>query len=259
MARKKKEENESEVLDDEGNPTEEAKPAKKIEKLEDLPGIGAKTVEKLIEAGINDVMSVAVANPGNLADIAEITKQTAMKAIAAARNALDMGFKTGEEVFKIRQNTGRITTGSAELNKLLGGGVETGALTEGFGEFGSGKSQLGFQLAVNAQLPVEQGGLNGHVVFIDTEGTFRPERIRQIAEAKGLNPDDVLKNIHVARAYSSDHQMLLAEKVSELIQKDGLPIKLIIIDSLTSLFRSEYSGRGTLADRQQKLNKHLHL
>src|SRR3989344_6729275 len=259
MARKKKEENESEVLDDEGNPTEEAKPAKKIEKLEDLPGIGAKTVEKLIEAGINDVMSVAVANPGNLADIAEITKQTAMKAIAAARNALDMGFKTGEEVFKIRQNTGRITTGSAELNKLLGGGVETGALTEGFGEFGSGKSQLGFQLAVNAQLPVEQGGLNGHVVFIDTEGTFRPERIRQIAEAKGLNPDELLKNIHVARAYSSDHQMLLAEKVSELIQKDGLPIKLIIIDSLTSLFRSEYSGRGTLADRQQKLNKHLHL
>ena len=260
MVKKKKEtEEDAEILDDEGNPIEEAKPGKKIEKLEDLPGIGAKTVEKLVEAGINDVMSVAVANPGNLADIAEITKQTAMKAIAAARNALDMGFKTGSEVFKIRQNTGRITTGSTELNRLLGGGVETCALTEGFGEFGSGKSQLGFQLAVNVQAPVEQGGLNGQVVFIDTEGTFRPERIIQLAEAKGLNPDEILKNIHVARAYSSDHQMLLAEKVSDLIQKDGLPIKLIIIDSLTSLFRSEYAGRGTLADRQQKLNKHLHL
>ena len=156
---KKKKEDENKNLDEEGNEIK-VDPNKKIEKLEDLPGIGAKTVEKLIEAGFNDVMSIAVANPATIADIAEVTKQTAMKAIAAARNALDMGFKTGEEVFKIRQNTGRITTGSAEFNRLLGGGVETCAITEGFGEFGSGKSQLGFQLAVNVQLPVEQGGLN---------------------------------------------------------------------------------------------------
>ena len=132
MAKKKKDEEEE--IEDDVELTD--KPAvKKIEKLEDLPGIGAKTVEKLVEAGINDVMSVAVANPATLAEIAEITKQTAMKAIAAARNALDMGFKTGDEVFKIRQNTGIITTGSTELNRLLGGGVETCALTEGFGEF----------------------------------------------------------------------------------------------------------------------------
>lgn len=253
MAKKKKEDEELE----EGVQIIE-KPVKKIEKLEDLPGIGSKTVEKLVEAGFSDLMSVAVASPATLADVAEITKQTAMKAIASARNTLDMGFKTGEEVLKIRESTGRVTTGSAELNKLLGGGVETRAITEAFGEFGSSKTQIGFQLAVNVQLPIEQGGLNGQIVFIDTEGTFRPERIRQIAEAKGLNVEQVLKNIHVARAYSSDHQMLLAEKVSDLIQKDGFPIKLIIVDSLTALFRSEYTGRGTLADRQQKINKHLH-
>lgn len=123
----------------------------------------------------------------------------------------------------------------------------------------SGKSQLGFQLAVNAQLPKEQGGIGGNVIFIDTEGTFRPERVVQLAKAAGLDPVVVLQNIKVARAYSSDHQMLLAEKIDELIRTEKLNIKLIIVDSLTSLFRAEYSGRGTLADRQQRLNKHMHL
>jgi DNA repair protein RadA len=170
-----------------------------------------------------------------------------------------MGFKTGEEALKSREEVQRITTGSKELDKLIGGGIETQSIFEAFGEFGSGKSQIGFQLAVNAQLPVEKGGLGGKIVFIDTEGTFRPERIRQIAEARGLTSEQVLKNILVARAYTSDHQMLLAEKIGDLIKKQGEPVKLIIVDSLTALFRSEYSGRGTLADRQQKINRHMHL
>ncbi len=118
-------------------------------------------------------------------------------------------------------------------------------------------TQLGLSLAVNAQLPLEKGGANGKVVFIDTEGTFRPSRIKQIAEGLGANPEKVLKNIFVARAFNSDHQILLIEKVSEMI-KNGEPIKLVIIDSLTAHFRAEFSGRGQLADRQQRLNKYLH-
>jgi len=113
------------------------------------------------------------------------------------------------------------------------------------------------QLAVNVQLPEERGGIGGQAVFIDTENTFRPERVKQMAEALELDPDEVLKKIMVARAYTSDHQMLLVEKIGELIKKDKIPIKLVIVDSLMSLFRSEYTGRGTLAVRQQKLNRHL--
>jgi len=118
-------------------------------------------------------------------------------------------------------------------------------------------SQLGFALAVNTQLPVEQGGVNGKAVFIDTEGTFSPQRIKQIAEGLGASADKVLKNIMVARAFNADHQILLLDKVAELI-KDGEPIKLLIVDSLTAHFRAEFTGRGQLADRQQKLNKYLH-
>jgi len=226
--------------------------------IEDLPGIGTKTAEKLRDAGFEDLMSIAVASPATLVEIADLTKQTATKAIRAARDVLDMGFKTGEDFLKQRAAVGKIKTGSEELDNLIGGGVETQAIFEAFGEFGSGKSQIGFQLAVNAQLPPEQGGLGGKVVFIDTEGTFRPERIKQLAEAAGLDPEIALKNIIVARAYTSDHQMLLAEKISDLIKKENEPIKLVIVDSLMALFRSEYTGRGTLADRQQKINRHMH-
>lgn len=232
------------------------KPAKKEASIEDLPGIGAKTSEKLREAGFEDLISIAVATPATLAEIAEITKQTAMKAIKAARSMLDMGFKTGEDFLRQREAICKITTGSKELDALIGGGVETQAIFETFGEYGSGKSQLGFQLAVNVQLPEEKGGFNGKVIFIDTEGTFRPERIKQLAEAVGLDPEKTLKNIFVARAYTSDHQMLLVEKIFDIVKKER--IKLVIVDSLMALFRAEYIGRGTLADRQQKINRHMH-
>jgi len=140
---------------------------------------------------------------------------------------------------------------------LGGRGIESKAMTEAYGAFGSGKTQLGLTLAVNVQLPKDKGGANGKSVYIDTEGTFRPDRIRQIAEAIGANPEKVLKNIIVARAFNSDHQILLLDKITELI-KNGENIKLVIIDSLTAHFRAEFSGRGQLADRQQKLNKYLH-
>jgi DNA repair protein RadA len=226
--------------------------------LKDLPGIGPVTIDKLKEAGFEDVMSIAVAAAGVLSDVAGITESTANKAIAAARDLLDLGFSTAEEVCNKRKTVTKLSIGSEEFDKLLGGGVESQGITEFFGEFGSGKSQIAMQLAVNVQLPLDQGGLNGCCVFIDTENTFRPERIKQMAEAKGLDVDTVMRNIMVARAYTSDHQMLLAEKITDLIKKKQKNIKLIIVDSMTGLFRSEYAGRGTLAVRQQKLNRHIH-
>ena len=132
-------------------------------------------------------------------------------------------------------------------------------ITECYGAYGSSKTQLAHVLAVNIQLPHNKGGADGVAVYIDTEGTFRPERIIEIAKGSGLDPNKVLKNIKVARAFNSDHQMLLAERVEDLIKKQGLNVKAVIVDSLTAHFRAEFIGRGTLADRQQKLNKHMHV
>lgn len=236
---------------------------KKIEKeegkeytVEDLPGVGPKGAQKLREKGYEDLMAIAAASAGDIVTACEVGEATAQKIIAAARELLDMGFKSAADILERRKNIGKITTGSKELNALLGGGVETQAITEAAGAFGSGKSQLGFQLAVNIQLPKEKGGLNGRCLFIDTEATFRPERIMQIAEAAKLDPKKVLTNIFVARAFNSDHQIVLLEKAKDIIKEKD--IKLIIIDSMTSLFRSDYSGRGELAPRQQKLNRHIH-
>ncbi|MBR9679331.1 MAG: DNA repair and recombination protein RadA [Nanoarchaeota archaeon] len=227
--------------------------------IEDLPGVGPKTAEKLVDAGFNDLMSIAVTPVGDLMAAADLTDSAGRKIINAARKLLEMNFMSAEEMKEKRKSVGFITTSSENFDNLLGGkGVETQALTECYGKFASGKSQVGFQLAVNAQLPIKKGGLDADVVFIDTEGTFRPERIEQIAEAAGIDPEKALKRIHIARAFSSDHQMLLAEKVPELIEQEGKNVKLVIVDSLMGLFRSEFIGRGTLATRQQKLNKHLH-
>jgi len=224
--------------------------------IEDLPGIGPKGAQKLREAGYEDLMSIAAASAGEIVTACEIGQATAEKIIEAARDKLDMGFKSAADVMEKRKEIGRVTTGSDSLNALLGGGVETQAITEGFGAFGSGKSQLGFQLSVNVQMPVEKGGLNGTCIFIDTESTFRPERIVQLAQAQGLDPEKVLRNIFVAKAYNSDHQVVLVEKARDIIKERN--VKLIVIDSMMSHFRSDYSGRGELAPRQQKLNRHLH-
>ena len=227
-------------------------------KLTDVPGIGPGTVAKLEAEGIYDLMGLAVMSPPALSELAGVGEAVARKAIQAARSMMKLGFMDGAEFAKKRESVGYITTGSKNFDTLLGGrGVEIGSMTEAYGAFGSGKSQLGFSLAVNAQLPVERGGANGKAVFIDTEGTFSPSRIRQIAEGLGANPEKVLKNILVARAFNADHQILLLDKIGEMI-KEGEPIKLLIVDSLTAHFRAEFAGRGQLADRQQKLNKYLH-
>ena len=225
--------------------------------IEELPGVGPATAEKLREAGFSDLMTLAVASPQMVADAAEIGSNVAQKIIIAAREAADVGgFETGDIILERRKSVAKLTTCSKALDELLGGGLETQAITECYGEFGSGKSQLAHQLAVNVTRSEDDGGLGGDTVWIDTEQTFRPERIRQMAEAFDLDVDEVLKRIHIARAFNSHHQMLLVEKAHEL-SKD-FPVRLIVIDSLTAHFRAEFIGRGVLAERQQLLNKHIH-
>ncbi|MEM0319267.1 MAG: DNA repair and recombination protein RadA [Fervidicoccaceae archaeon] len=396
---------------------------RKIKSLTDLPGVGPATAAKLVEAGYASLEAIAVATPQEISAAVGIPLVTAQKAIKAAREALDIKFKTALELKKERQTVGKITTGSRALDDLLGGGVETRTVTEFFGEFGTGKcftpdteiaiyinkkfipaisvseiydmalsegkekkidggtsvelnraevpsiffrelvkmpvpfiyrqrvgkivriklsdgtelgttlnhpflllgrnglewrrsseirpgdrtiairrmdsrkastetlevknskiekyngyvydvvvprlhyfisstglilhnTQISHQLSVNVQLPQERGGLNGKAVYIDSEGTFRWERIEAMARNLGLNPDEVMENILYVRAVNSDHQMAVVEEVSEIIPERG--VKLVVVDSVTGHFRAEYPGRENLASRQQKLNRHLH-
>ncbi len=227
--------------------------SKKEQVVGDLPGVGAATAEKLAAAGFDTPLAIAVATPGELVEASGITETVARKMIQAARDNFEMGFQSGEDILKKREKVIRISSGSKNFDTMLAGGFETGAIVECFGQYGSSKTQIAHALAVNCQVPDP----TAVAVYIDTENTFRPERIRQFALGKKLDPSKVLRNIKVARAFNSDHQMLLTEKVEELI-KQGLNVRVVIVDSLTAHFRAEFVGRGTLAERQQKLNKHMH-
>ena len=258
--------------------------------LEDLPGVGPATAEKLNDNGFDDYQGIAVASPGELSNTADIGESTAADIINAAREAADIGgFESGAAVLERREQIGKLTWGVEEVDELLGGGVETQSITEVYGEFGSGKSQVTHQLSVNVQLPHEHGGLGGSAIFVDSEDTFRPERIddmvrglddetieatmvtHDVADEETADAGDeemvtelveaILDKIHVAKAFNSNHQILLAEKAQEIAsdsQDEEFPVRLLCVDSLTAHFRAEYVGRGELAERQQKLNKHLH-
>ena len=224
--------------------------------IEDLPGVGPATAEKLREAGFEELLAIAVMSPMELAEQAELGEAVSSKIIQAAKKLANIGgFISGNALLERRKTVQKLTSGTASIDELLGGGFETQSICEVFGEFGSGKTQIGHQLAVNTILPLSQGGLNGEVFYIDTEDTFRPERIAQMAEAVGMSPQDALDRIHVARAYNSAHQMLLVDEIKRMSK--SIDVKLVIVDSLTSHFRAEYVGRGMLASRQQKLNRHL--
>lgn len=229
---------------------------KSVKELEDLPGIGPTTAEKLRANGFDNIEKVAASSPYQIAEVTGISAENAKKAVDAAREATNIEVQTGTAVLEKREALGRITTGSKGLDELLGGGVETNGITEMYGRFASGKTQLGFQLAVNVQMPANKGGLDGAVLFLDTEGTFRPERIKADAEGSGLDPKKILDNIFVSRATTSEQQILTIERADKLVREKN--IKLIIVDSLMALFRSEFIGRGALNERQQKLNAHIH-
>jgi len=261
------------------------------EDLEDLPGVGPATAEKLKDNGFDNYQGIAVASPGELSNTADIGESSAADIINAARDAADIGgFESGSAVLERREKIGKLTWGVEEVDELLGGGVETQSITEVYGEFGAGKSQVTHQLAVNVQLPAEHGGLEGSAIFIDSEDTFRPERIDDMMrglpdeaieasmvthgvvedeEEADAGDEDLLEEtleafldkIHVAKAFNSNHQILLAEKAQDIASEsqDGeFPVRILCVDSLTAHFRAEYVGRGELANRQQKLNKHLH-
>ncbi len=228
---------------------------KRYECLEDLE-IGETIAKKLRDLGLYTVENLAMATVKEL-EQAGLNKKSSEKLIRKARLSMPFQFIRGDELVKMRENVLRLTTGSIMLDKLLGGGIESQSITEFYGEYGSGKSQICHQLCVNVQLPIEQGGLGGAALYIDTENTFRTERIFQMANNLSLDPVQTIKNIVFAEAYTSDHQIFLLENADKIIKENG--IRLIIVDSLTSHFRSEYLGREMLQERQQKLNKHMHM
>ncbi|MCS7146191.1 MAG: DNA repair and recombination protein RadA [Nitrososphaerota archaeon] len=228
---------------------------RKFSELSELPGVGPATVERLKEIGYSTIEALATATVAEL-EAAGIGDKRAMELIELARKSIEVSWVTAKELAVLKSSVKHLTTGSRALDSLLGGGIETQAITEFFGEFGSGKSQLCHQLAVNVQLPLERGGLDGSALYIDTENTFRIERIEQMARHLGLDFDQVAEKIIYAEAYNSDHQILLLEKADRIVKEHN--VKLIVIDSLTAHFRSEYIGREMLAERQQKLNKHMH-
>jgi DNA repair protein RadA len=222
----------------------------------DLPGVGPAISKRLSEAGYKTVEAIAVASPSELAAAGSIGETTATKIIKAAREMLEIGFETADLLLERRKTAGRISTGSKMLDELFGGGIETQCITEMYGSFRSGKTQMAHQLALNVQRSSEEGGLEGTAIYVDSEGTFRPERLVDMAEAYEMDHKVVLKNVIWARAYNSDHQILLCDQAMEMAADNNA--KLLVVDSVTSHFRAEYTGRGTLAARQQKLNKHLH-
>ncbi|MEF8880498.1 MAG: DNA repair and recombination protein RadA [Candidatus Nanohaloarchaea archaeon] len=223
--------------------------------LEDIKGVGGKTAEKLRDAGYDDLMSIATMSSGELGEVADLGDKKSQSIITEARKHLDLGFESGKDKYEQRKQMKRIKTNSDNVDEILGGGVETQAITEFYGEYGSAKTQISHQLAVNVQRDEENGGLGRGAVYIDTEDTFTPTRVEQMADANGMDVDETLENIHVARAFNSDHQMLLADEAQDICAEND--IGLIVVDSLTAQFRSDYVGRGELAPRQQKLNKHM--
>lgn len=227
----------------------------KYQTLEDLPGIGPATINKLKEIGFKTVESLGTATVTELVS-AGIGEAVASKAIENARKSMAITFVRGDELIEIRKSIRKLTTGCSSLDNLLEGGIETQSLTEFYGEFGTGKSQLCHQLCVTVQLPEAQGGLEGTILYIDTEATFRPERVMQIAPRFGIKPENSLKGVVYAEAYTSNHQTVLLENADKIIKENN--VRLIIVDSVMSHFRSEYLGREMLAPRQQQLNKHLH-
>ncbi len=232
-------------------------------RLDSLEGVGPVTTRKLSDAGVHNVMDLIVRGPVEIADITGMEKDTAEKIVNKARQHLVEGgliakdFVSASEIYKHRQSIGKITTGTNCLDTLFDGGVETQALTEVYGEFGCGKTQFAHTMSVMVQKSKEEGGLEGSVLYIDTENTFRPERIVSIAKAHDMDPEKVLDNIIVARAYNSAHQVLILEEAGPIIEENN--VKLIVADSAVGLFRAEYLGRGTLSVRQQKLNHFVHL
>ncbi|OQU79150.1 DNA repair protein RAD51 homolog B isoform X1 [Sorghum bicolor] len=248
-------------------PTEEEAPEHGPFPIEQLQasGIAALDVKKLKDAGLCTVESVAYSPRKDLLQIKGISEAKVDKIIEAASKLVPLGFTSASQLHAQRLEIIQLTTGSRELDQILDGGIETGSITEIYGEFRSGKTQLCHTLCVTCQLPLDQGGGEGKALYIDAEGTFRPERLLQIADRFGLNGADVLENVAYARAYNTDHQSrLLLEAASMMVETSVFEVELyvcrfalMVVDSATALYRTDFSGRGELSARQMHLAKFL--
>ncbi|KAF3121049.1 recombinase rad51 [Orbilia oligospora] len=218
-------------------------------------GIHARDIKAIVEAGYNTVEAVAYTSKRQLLTIKGISEAKADKIIAEAAKLVPMGFTTATDIHEQRSKLISITTGSKQLDTLLAGGIETGSITEIFGEFRTGKSQLCHTLAVTCQLPLDMGGGEGKCLYIDTEGTFRPVRLLAVAQRYGLNGEEVLDNVAYARAYNSDHQLQLLNMAAQMMTETRF--SLLIVDSATSLYRTDFSGRGDLSARQMHLARFM--
>ncbi len=226
----------------------------KISDLSQIKGINSRHIKLLEENGISTAEMLAMSSQNSVADINGLGDKTAKKLIWSARDALGMtDFTSASEM---DDNVEYFTTGSSELNRILGGGFQTGKLTEVYGPFKSGKTNLSHTLAVTVQLPKGRGGLEGATAYIDTENTFSKKKIERISKRFSLNPKDVLGKIHHARIYSSDHQDQMILQAEKLCKTRN--VRMIIVDSLMALLRAEYVGIGMLARRQSVLNSMIH-
>jgi len=222
-------------------------------------GINVADIKKLKAAGICTVKGIQMVTKKKLCNIKGLSeaKVDKMKEAVIKVCGASSGFRTALQQSQCRKNIFRISTGSMELNKLLGGGLESMAITEVFGEFRTGKTQLSHTLCVTTQLPGEGGFTGGKIIYIDTENTFRPDRLRPVADRYNLDQEAVLDNVLYARAYTSEQQMELLDFVCAKFHEEPGVFKLLIVDSLMALFRVDFSGRGELAERQQSLAQML--
>ena len=218
-------------------------------------GINVADIKKLKTAGICTIRGLQMVTKKRLCNIKGLSeaKVDKMKEAVLKICGASAGFCTALQHSLNRRNVFRVGTGSMELNKLLGGGLESMAITEVFGEFRTGKTQLSHTLCVTSQLPGENGFSGGKVIYLDTENTFRPDRLRSIADRYNLDQDAVLDNVLYSRAYTSEQQMELLDFVCAKFHEEPGVFKLLIVDSIMALFRVDFSGRGELAERQQSL------
>lgn len=218
-----------------------------------LDGCGETTVNKLTDAGLGTLMTLATSSPGEVSSIAGISETVARKLIKNARENLKLGFETAHNYSKKRDGVRNISTGCKGLDHILGGGFESSAMTQIYARTASGKTQLSHLMVVKTI----QTDKKAKAIYIDSESTFRSERIKDFCDANKIDYDDAMNRIYVARSYNSDHQILLVDEIEKMLQADN-SYRIIVVDSVSSHFRADFSGRGELAGRQQKLNKHLH-
>src|SRR5581483_3473018 len=226
-----------------------------LESLELQPEI----ISRLKNIGIESIFDLAISVPQDLFEHCGITdERSALDLVMRAKQTLIgsgtlvKDFSTADNLLEKRRNLLKCTTGSSRLDSFLKGGIETQAMTEIAGEYASGKTQLCYTLCVTATLPFNKGAFNGNVIFIDTENTFRSERVHQIAENRGINPDKVLQKVFVCKVLNAGQLELVAQNLGKSIQEYNA--KMVIVDSIISLHRAEFTGRETLAERQKRLN-----